>query len=136
LKITEGPILWAYTLVLFLRKAELGFFHCLEIVTSCLVLSASQKTPVQPGLVPSTGQKILVQPSWYLRPQKIPLAENRFLQTGKGAENTREKSRQCFTQQQTNHLQTEQKYKQSFSSFLNFPNTPVYQLKGSESLQV
>jgi hypothetical protein len=29
--------------------------------------------------------------------QKIPLAENRFLQAGKGAENTKEKSRQCFT---------------------------------------
>jgi hypothetical protein len=27
----------------------------------------------------------------------IPLAENRFLQAGKGAENTKEKSRQCFT---------------------------------------
>ncbi len=34
-------------------------------------------------LVPSTGQK-------------ISLAENRFLQVGKRAENTREKSRQCF----------------------------------------
>ncbi len=73
----------AYTLVLFLRKAELGFFHCLEIVAGWLVLSADQKTPVQPGLVPSSGQKILVQPSWYLRAQKIPLAENRFLLTGK-----------------------------------------------------
>jgi hypothetical protein len=27
----------------------------------------------------------------------IPLAENTFLQAGKGAENTKEKSRQCFT---------------------------------------
>jgi predicted adenine nucleotide alpha hydrolase (AANH) superfamily ATPase len=26
-----------------------------------------------------------------------PLAENRFLQAGKGAENTKEKSRRCFT---------------------------------------
>jgi hypothetical protein len=32
-----------------------------------------------------------------LPPQKIPLAENRFLHAGKGAENTEEKSRQCFT---------------------------------------
>jgi len=48
-------------------------------------------------LVPSTGQKISVQPGWYLPPQKIPLAENRFLQAGEGAENTKEKSRQCFT---------------------------------------
>jgi hypothetical protein len=58
-------------------------------------------------LVPSPGQKILVQPGCYLPPQKIPLAENRFLQTDKGvenrflqtdkgAENTNEKSRQCF----------------------------------------
>jgi hypothetical protein len=38
-----------------------------------------------------------VQPGWYLPPQKIPLAENKFLQAGKGAENTKEKSRQCFT---------------------------------------
>jgi hypothetical protein len=38
-----------------------------------------------------------VQPGWYLPLQKIPLAENRFLQAGKGAENTKEKSRQCFT---------------------------------------
>jgi len=49
----------ACTQVLFLHKAELGFFHFLEIVTG--------------WLVPSTGQK-------------IPLAEN-----------TKEKSRQCFT---------------------------------------
>ncbi len=46
-------------------------------------------------LVPSGGQKILVQPGWNLSPQKISLAENRFLQAGKGAENTNtEKSRQ------------------------------------------
>jgi hypothetical protein len=48
-------------------------------------------------LVPSTAQKIPVKPGWYLPPQKLPLAENRFLQAGKGAENTKEKSRQCFT---------------------------------------
>ncbi len=29
-------------------------------------------------LVPSAGQKIPVQPGWYLPPQKIPIAENRF----------------------------------------------------------
>jgi hypothetical protein len=71
----------ASTHVLFLRKAELGFFLFLEIVTG--------------WLVPCAGQKIPVQPGWYLPPQKIPLAENRFLQAG--AENTKEKSRQCFT---------------------------------------
>ncbi len=69
--------------VLFLRKAELGFFHFLEIVTS--------------SLVPSAGQKIPVQPGWYLPLEKIPLAANRFLRGGRGAENTKEKSRQCFT---------------------------------------
>jgi hypothetical protein len=31
-------------------------------------------------LVPSAGQKIPVQPGWYLQQQKILLAENRFLQ--------------------------------------------------------
>jgi hypothetical protein len=49
-------------------------------------------------LVPSAGQKIPVEPGWYLPPHKIPLAENRFLlHAGNGAENTKEKSRQCFT---------------------------------------
>jgi len=56
----------ACTQVLFLHKAELGFFHFLEIVTG--------------WLVPCTGQK-------------IPVAENRFLHAGKGAGNTNEKSR-------------------------------------------
>jgi hypothetical protein len=73
----------AGTQVLFLRKAQLGFFHFLEIVTCWLLLSASQKIPVQPG--------------GYLPPHKIPHAENRFLWAGKGAENTKEKSRQWFT---------------------------------------
>jgi hypothetical protein len=36
------------------------------------------------------------KPGWYLPPQKIPIVENRFLQAGKGAGNTKEKSRQCF----------------------------------------
>jgi hypothetical protein len=61
----------ACTHVLFLRKAELEFFHCLEIMTG--------------WPVPSDGQKIPVKRGWYLSPQKIPLAENRFLQTGNGA---------------------------------------------------
>jgi hypothetical protein len=47
-------------------------------------------------LVPSIGQKIPVHPGWYLPPQRIPLAENMFLQAGNGAENTKEKSRQCL----------------------------------------
>jgi hypothetical protein len=41
-------------------------------------------------LIPSTGQKIPVQPGWYLPQRKIPLDENRFLQAGKGPENTKE----------------------------------------------
>jgi hypothetical protein len=61
----------------------LGFFHFLEIVTGWLVPSAGQKIPVQAGS--------------YLPPQKILLAENRFLQTVKGAENTKEKSMKGFT---------------------------------------
>jgi len=48
-------------------------------------------------LLTSAGQKIPVQPGWYLPPQKIPLAENRYLQASEVAENTKEKSRQCFT---------------------------------------
>ncbi len=73
----------ACTQVLSLCRAELNFFHFLEIMTGWLVGSAGQKIPVLPG--------------WYLPPQKIPLSENRFLQAGKGAENTKEKSRHCFT---------------------------------------
>jgi hypothetical protein len=48
-------------------------------------------------LVPSARQKIPVRPGQYLPPQKVSLAENRFLQACKGAENTKEKSRQCST---------------------------------------
>jgi len=70
----------ACTQVLFLSKAELEFFHFLEMVKG--------------WLVPSTGQKIPVQPGWYLPPQTIPLAENSFLQASNGPENTKEKSRQ------------------------------------------
>jgi hypothetical protein len=33
----------------FLPKAELGFFHFLEIVTGWLVLYTGQKIPVHPG---------------------------------------------------------------------------------------
>jgi hypothetical protein len=66
----------ACTQVLFLQKTELGFFHFSEIVTG--------------WLVPSTGQKIPVQPGWCLPPQKISLTVNSFLQEGNGAENTEE----------------------------------------------
>jgi len=73
----------ACTQDLFLREAELGFFHFLEILTD--------------RLVPSAGQKIRLQLGCSFQPKKIRLAENRFLQAGKGAENTKEKSMQCFT---------------------------------------
>jgi len=53
----------------------MGFFHFLEIVAGWLGPSAGEKIPVQPGC--------------YFPPQKIPLALNRFLQAGKGAENAR-----------------------------------------------
>jgi len=48
-------------------------------------------------LAPSTRQKNPVQPGWYLPPRKIPLAENRFLQAGNGAENTKENPGSAFT---------------------------------------
>jgi hypothetical protein len=48
-------------------------------------------------LVRSAGQKIPVRPGLYLPLHKIPFDENRFLQAGKGAENTKEKFRHCFT---------------------------------------
>jgi hypothetical protein len=54
----------AGTHVLFLCKAELGFFHFLEIVTG--------------WLVPSVSQKISVQPGWYLPLQKIQLADLKY----------------------------------------------------------
>jgi hypothetical protein len=58
-----------------------GFFQVLKIVTGWLV-----------------------PPGWYFPPQKILLAENRFLQAGKGAENTKKKSRQCYyTAPRTRH---------------------------------
>jgi len=47
-------------------------------------------------LVPSAGQKIPVQPGWYLPLQKNLLAGNRFIQAGEGAENTKEKSRHLY----------------------------------------
>jgi len=39
----------ACTQVLFLGQAELGFFHFSEILAGWLVRSAGQKVPVQPG---------------------------------------------------------------------------------------
>jgi hypothetical protein len=54
----------ACTQVLFLCKAELGFFHFLEIVKG--------------WLVPSAGQKIPVQPGWYLHRRRYRLMKTGF----------------------------------------------------------
>ncbi len=67
--IGEGPVL---KVPLFRNSDRLaGTFHWSEALSTA-------------WLVPYSG------------PQKIPLAENRFLQVGKGAENTNKTSRQCF----------------------------------------
>ncbi len=71
----------ACTQVLFLNKAELRFFYFLEIVTG--------------WLAPSAGQKILVLAGTF-HPKRSPLLKAGFFIAGKGAENTKEKSRQCF----------------------------------------
>jgi hypothetical protein len=98
----------AYTQVLFLRKALPRFFPFLEIVTGWLVRSAGQNIPVEPG--------------WYLPPQNIPLAENRFLQAGKGAENAKEKSRQSFTCRRVTHLRGQLLLTNSGQTSLNVAN--------------
>jgi len=41
--------------------------------------------------------RLPVEPCWHLPPQMIPLAEDRFLQAGSGADSTKEKCRQCST---------------------------------------
>jgi hypothetical protein len=38
--------------------------------------------------------RLPVEPGWHLPPQMVPLAEKRFLGAGRGAESTKEKSRQ------------------------------------------
>jgi hypothetical protein len=87
----------AYTQVLFLCKAELGSFSLFRNSDWLAGTVCRSEDPRTTWLVPSASQKIPIQPGWYLPLQKIPLAENRFVQAGKGAENTKEKSRQCFT---------------------------------------
>jgi hypothetical protein len=69
--------------VLFLSKAELGFFHFFRNSDSLAGTFRRSEDHSTAWLVPSTQQKIL-------------LAENRFLQAGKGSENTKKKSRQSF----------------------------------------
>jgi hypothetical protein len=73
----------ACTHVLFLLKAELGFFSRFGNSDRLAGTFRWAEDPSTAWLLPS--------------PQKLPLAENKFLQASKGDENTKEKSRQCFT---------------------------------------
>jgi hypothetical protein len=68
--------------------------------------------------VPSTGQKIPVQPGWHLPPQKVLLAKNKLLQAGKGAENSKEKFQQCSTD---SHESYNTRILISFTSCTSFP---------------
>jgi len=43
---------------------------------------------------PTIVFRLPVQPGWHLPPQMVPLAEKRLLGAGRGAESTKEKSRQ------------------------------------------
>jgi hypothetical protein len=78
--IGEGPVRRSFYYI----NQSCDFFTFLEIiVTGWLVTFCWSEDPSTAWLVPSTA---------------IPLAdENWFLQASKGAENTKEKSRQCFT---------------------------------------
>jgi hypothetical protein len=78
LNISEGPL----TQVLLVRKAELGLFLFRNSERLARTFRALEDPSIA-SLVPFTAED--------------PTAENRFLQAGKGAENTKEKSRQCFT---------------------------------------
>jgi hypothetical protein len=75
----------ACTKVLFLQKAELGFFHFFRNSDRLAgTFRCWSEDPSTAWRVPSTAQ----DPAF---------AEYRFLQAYKGAENSKEKSRQCFT---------------------------------------
>jgi hypothetical protein len=77
--------------------------------------------------VHSGGQKIPVQPGWYLSPQKIPLAENWFLQVGTGAKNTKEKSRQCKMEPLTRGEKQTTFTAQSSRNVKKMPRTSFFQ---------
>jgi len=79
----EGPVLRPFSFV----KRNVGFFKSTS------------------WLVPSAGQKIPVQPGWYLPRWKIPLDESRFLHACKGYKSTREKIGECFTSPRTSTCQ-------------------------------
>jgi len=73
----------ACTQVLFLRKSELGFFHFLEIVQAGWYLPLVRRS--QYSLAPTSHHR------------KSRLRKRGFFRQNKGAENKKEKSRQCFT---------------------------------------
>ncbi len=79
----------ACTQVLFLSKVKLGFFHLPLVGTA--------------WLVPSTAGD--------------PACWNRFLQANKGAENTKEKSKQCFTVSVMQRLTAQMPCKVFFQGF-------------------
>jgi hypothetical protein len=67
-----------------------------KIVRGYILPSAGQKIQVQPGWYLPLQKMSLAKngfPGWYLPLQKMSLAKNGFLQAGKGAENTKEKYR-------------------------------------------
>jgi len=57
--------------------------------------------------------RLPVEPGWHLPQQMVPLAEKRFLQAGKGAETSKENSRQCFTHDEVSLTMQSQGLKQS-----------------------
>jgi hypothetical protein len=74
----EGPVLGSFSYVK--QSWDFSLFRNSNRLAGTLHWSEDPSTA---WLVPSTAED--------------PLAENRFLQARKGAENTKEKSRQCFT---------------------------------------
>ncbi len=93
------------TQVLFQTTAELGFFHFLEIVTGWLV----------PYALVARSQYSL---AGTFHRRRSPLLKTGFSrQAGKGAETTKEKSRECFTYAD----------KGSFVQVPRFPKTPPFE---------
>ncbi len=88
-------------------------------------------------MVPSAGQKIPVQPGWYLPPQKTPCHKNSFLQAGKEAENTKEKSRQCVAEPEEPLQKRRVALSRSKSQFHTGPKSlaqPLAQAKNGDEL--
>jgi hypothetical protein len=76
-KIVEGHVLRSFTFVK--QSGDFSLFRNSDRMAGTFRWSEDPSTEYSPGL--------------YLPPQKIPLAETRFLQASKVAENTKEKSR-------------------------------------------